>query len=148
MFNKKGHCSLDHPKDIHSVTYPPVRCSKCTLPRPCRNCPYDKKRVKVVEFIEKAKVRVREIEKKLDAPEGYVPRLVLAKLKDESIALKKWLDLKLKKVVVEESTNLMAYQQHMHSLKDEFSRYLHKVKEFPVEQDTRASQETASQSNH
>lgn len=144
MFNKRAHCSLDHPNDIHTVTYPPIRCSKCTLLRPCRKCPYDKKRVKITDFIVKGKFRVTEIEKKLDAPEGYVPRLVLAKLKDESVAIKKWLDLKSKEVILEDSTNLTTYNQHMNSVKEEFNKYLQKVREFPIEQDTAAIQETAS----
>ena len=40
IFNKYGHCSLDHPKNLHIIVTPPVRCATCTIPWPCNHCAY------------------------------------------------------------------------------------------------------------
>lgn len=47
LFNKYGHCSLDHPKNLHKLEVPRKYCGQCTIPWPCNHCAYtqDRKRL-------------------------------------------------------------------------------------------------------
>lgn len=38
FFNENGHCSLDHPRNIHVLTDIQLRCPSCTIPWPCGHC--------------------------------------------------------------------------------------------------------------
>ena len=58
IFNKYGHCSLDHPKNVHVVISPPVRCSVCTIPWPCNHCSYTADRKALMAAIAEVHARI------------------------------------------------------------------------------------------
>lgn len=49
VFNEFGHCSLDHPRNLHAVVEPPPRCPQCTLIWPCQHCAFSAARNKLIE---------------------------------------------------------------------------------------------------
>lgn len=55
VFNEFGRCSLDHPKKIHRLVYPTLRCASCTLPWPCHKCPFSAQRNLLEDTIEVTK---------------------------------------------------------------------------------------------
>jgi len=54
-FNEFGHCSLNHPLDIHSIVAPVQRCVVCSLPKPCGKCEYYKRRMLLSQYVEEKK---------------------------------------------------------------------------------------------
>ena len=66
IFNKLGRCSCNHPLDIHTIHYPPVRCAICSLPKPCGKCEYTRSRANLQNFVrEKKELLVSYKSKKL-----------------------------------------------------------------------------------
>ena len=53
IYNEFGHCSLNHPTNLHPLIPPTVRCQLCTLPFPCDICPYSQIRELLVELVSK-----------------------------------------------------------------------------------------------
>lgn len=58
IFNKYGHCSLDHPKNVHNVVAPPLRCATCTIPWPCNHCAYTSDRLELMAAVEEIQTRM------------------------------------------------------------------------------------------
>lgn len=58
IFNKYGHCSLDHPQNVHVIVSPPVRCSICTIPWPCNHCSYTADRKALIAAIAEIYARI------------------------------------------------------------------------------------------
>ena len=52
IFTRYGHCSCDHPKNLHIIQYPDPRCPTCTIKWPCNHCTYSKDRMTTVKVIE------------------------------------------------------------------------------------------------
>jgi hypothetical protein len=58
IYNKYGHCSLDHPKNVHNVVAPPLRCATCTIPWPCNHCAYTSDRLELMAAVEEIQTRM------------------------------------------------------------------------------------------
>lgn len=58
IFNKYGHCSLDHPKNLHSIEPETKRCPQCTIPWPCEHCAYSSERKRLWHLIEEIRARM------------------------------------------------------------------------------------------
>lgn len=67
-----------------SLQYPVSRCKLCTLPYPCGVCKYDQLRGKAKGQIEAWKNRLALLQRKLESPAGFVPPVVLERLKLEA----------------------------------------------------------------
>ena len=52
QFLSTGHCSLSHPKKMHSLRKIPLRCGQCTLPWPCNHCEYTKVRTQILRMLD------------------------------------------------------------------------------------------------
>lgn len=90
-FNECGHCSLDHPKNIHRVDLPVRRCPQCTIPWPCSHCSYHAFRNQLKDMIDEINtrlVRLRQINVP-DPPLAFTRHLVSLLLR--SISMNKWL---------------------------------------------------------
>lgn len=61
-----------------------VRCKLCTLPYPCDVCKYAKMRAKAKAFLDSAKTRIAQLVKLMEDPYGFIPPLVLERLKGEA----------------------------------------------------------------
>mgnify|MGYP003386670733 CR=1 FL=1 len=71
FFNENGHCSLDHPKNIHVLKDIVVRCPLCTIPWPCHHCLFNPFRDKVFALIADLRRRI-SLCKQLIAPDPPV----------------------------------------------------------------------------
>lgn len=63
IFSKYGHCSLDHPKKLHIVTKPIVRCPLCTIVWPCNHCVYTQGRSVYVTTLESISKKLQLLKK-------------------------------------------------------------------------------------
>lgn len=68
FYNNNGHCSLDHPRNIHVVDDPLIRCPSCTIPWPCNHCSFSPARVRLHKLISDIRGRLSRI-KQLVAPD-------------------------------------------------------------------------------
>lgn len=68
FYNTNGHCSLDHPRNLHTVKDPVVRCPTCTIPWPCHHCAFSPARQHLFDFMEDLRGRLSRI-KTLIAPD-------------------------------------------------------------------------------
>lgn len=75
VFNHHGHCSLDHPKNVHTVLLPPVRCPQCSIPWPCEHCSFSAYRRKLLATVEDVKARL-SILKQVSAPDPSLAMVV------------------------------------------------------------------------
>merc|ERR1712000_24635 len=75
FYNLNGHCSLDHPRNLHTVEDAVVRCPSCTIPWPCHHCDFSPTREHLADFIVDIRDRISRT-KQLIAPE---PPLALVK---------------------------------------------------------------------
>jgi DNA polymerase III delta prime subunit len=71
MFNTNGHCSLHHPKKIHVIEKPLVRCQQCTIPWPCNHCSYTSRLNNVQTIIDEIKFRMGRL-RQINVPEPPV----------------------------------------------------------------------------
>ena len=71
MFNKNGHCSLDHPKNLHVVAKYAVRCPQCSIVWPCNHCDFTKYRVILQELIGELQLRLGRI-RAINVPEPSI----------------------------------------------------------------------------
>jgi hypothetical protein len=71
MFNKNGHCSLDHPKNIHVIKKFAVRCPQCTIIWPCNHCDFNKYRTIFSELIVELTARLGRI-RSINVPEPAI----------------------------------------------------------------------------
>lgn len=65
IFSRYGHCSCDHPKNLHIIQYPDPRCPNCTIKWPCNHCTYSKDRMEVVKVLE-------QLQEKFDRLRTYI----------------------------------------------------------------------------
>ena len=65
IFSRYGHCSCDHPKNLHIIQYPEARCPTCTIKWPCNHCTYSKDRMAVVKVLE-------QLQEKFDRLRTYI----------------------------------------------------------------------------
>jgi len=68
FYNLNGHCSLDHPRNIHIVDPPMIRCPCCSIPWPCNHCSFSPARVRLQRLITDITGRLSRI-KQLIAPD-------------------------------------------------------------------------------
>lgn len=71
MFNKNGHCSLDHPKNLHVVKKYAVRCPQCSIVWPCNHCDFTKFRVSMQALIDELHARMGRI-RAINVPEPAI----------------------------------------------------------------------------
>lgn len=71
MFNRTGHCSLDHPKNLHTVKKFAVRCPQCSIVWPCNHCDFTKYRRIMQELIDELHARIGRI-RAINVPEPPV----------------------------------------------------------------------------
>ncbi len=77
MFNVYGHCSLSHPKKIHQLEKPIIRCEQCTIPWPCNHCSYSSYRRSLLSMIEEIKVRIGRLRQmNVPEPSAYLMRFL------------------------------------------------------------------------
>jgi hypothetical protein len=67
IFNHHGRCALDHPKNIHKVVTPPVRCPVCTIVWPCGHCSFTSDRIRLLGLVNEIRGRIH-ILKQIVAP--------------------------------------------------------------------------------
>ena len=68
MYNTCGHCSLDHPKNIHVIKKFQVRCPQCSITWPCNHCDFTKYRRAMLSLIEELQARMGRI-RAINVPE-------------------------------------------------------------------------------
>jgi hypothetical protein len=68
MFNLHGHCSLHHPKKIHGIEKPIIRCTQCTIPWPCNHCSYTSHLSSLQSIIDEIKGRLGKL-RSINVPE-------------------------------------------------------------------------------
>ncbi|KAJ1393777.1 hypothetical protein B484DRAFT_408099 [Ochromonadaceae sp. CCMP2298] len=71
MFNRTGHCSLDHPKNLHIIKKHQVRCGQCSIPWPCGHCDYSKHRQLLLDTLAEIQTRLGRI-RAINVPEPPV----------------------------------------------------------------------------
>ena len=59
--NQAGYCRMHHPKDLFQFVPAPRRCPLCTIPEPCRNCPWFKLRRSVANTAAAATVELSKL---------------------------------------------------------------------------------------
>lgn len=63
VFNRYGHCSLDHSGELHRIVRPPRRCPTCTILWPCKHCSFTENRESVVRLIADIRGRLSRLQK-------------------------------------------------------------------------------------
>ena len=58
VFNTHKRCQLSHPKKLHTVLLPVVRCPLCTIAWPCQKCDYCKDRNILLDLIDNIETRI------------------------------------------------------------------------------------------
>mmetsp|Transcript_10784 Transcript_10784/g.14841 ORF Transcript_10784/g.14841 Transcript_10784/m.14841 type:complete len:521 (+) Transcript_10784:18-1580(+) len=81
MFNLHGHCSLDHPKDVHIIITPPAKCATCTIPWPCNHCSYTQDRINLMTTIREIQSRITR-SRQINVPDP--PRSLIRHLREYS----------------------------------------------------------------
>lgn len=71
FFNENGHCSLDHPRNIHVLRDIQLRCPSCTIPWPCGHCLFMPNRTKIQTILTDIRRRIG-LCKQLIAPDPPV----------------------------------------------------------------------------
>jgi hypothetical protein len=71
MFNEHGHCSLDHPKNLHVIKKFAVRCPQCSIVWPCNHCNFTKNRRSMQDVITELHARIGRI-RAINVPEPPV----------------------------------------------------------------------------
>ena len=62
--NKQGFCRMHHPPDLYEFVPAPRRCPICTIPEPCRTCPWFKLRRTVADVATRASVDLAQLKYK------------------------------------------------------------------------------------
>jgi hypothetical protein len=75
---KYKHCSLDHPKNIHTIVELPKRCPCCTMIWPCNHCSYTIERKKCIDVVIVVRARIHLLKQLIvpDPPMSLVGHLV------------------------------------------------------------------------
>jgi hypothetical protein len=71
VFNTHKRCNLAHPKRLHTVLLPVIRCPLCTIAWPCQKCDYSSDRNELLDLIENIETRI-ELLKVLNVKEPPV----------------------------------------------------------------------------
>jgi DNA replication protein DnaC len=71
MFNRNGHCSLDHPKNLHVIKKFAMRCPQCSITWPCNHCDFTKQRRSMQDLIDELQARIGRI-RAINVPEPPV----------------------------------------------------------------------------
>mmetsp|Transcript_15116 Transcript_15116/g.25205 ORF Transcript_15116/g.25205 Transcript_15116/m.25205 type:complete len:533 (+) Transcript_15116:92-1690(+) len=108
MFNKNGHCSLDHPKNVHRIQPHKVRCAQCSIVWPCNHCDFTKFRVKLIETIAGINARLGRI-RSINVPD---PPISLTRHLETIVAWREQLRYIGRKYTTAEYTALIENAQH------------------------------------
>lgn len=136
MFTNNGHCSLDHPKNLHRIAKPTKRCDQCTIPWPCNHCAYSKHRDKLMQLVTELHQRIGRL-RQVNVPE---PPLAFTRYLDNFANWRADITIIDRKYIIQEnlaalkateawieneySTNIKVYQQKNKTLRDVFGELL------------------------
>lgn len=79
IFNKHGHCSLDHPSRLHDIISTRRVCPLCTILWPCNHCQYSVERDNLLRLVDILKARLALL-KEINVPDP--PAYLIRKLVD------------------------------------------------------------------